>query len=76
MWMDRIRRVIERNDRHGFELMGQYNNPIWHQMSVVDDCILVENWLAAPGKLRTAVLNRIRPGHSGQEAMMGVSNYF
>ena len=25
-WMDRLRRVVERNDRHGFELMGPYTN--------------------------------------------------
>ena len=27
-WMDRLRRVIERNDRHSFELMGRYTNPL------------------------------------------------
>ena len=53
-WMDRLRRVVERNDRHGFELMGPYTNPLWHQMSVVDDCLLVDNRLAVPEKLRQA----------------------
>ena len=28
MWMDRLRRVVERNDRHGFELMGPCTNPL------------------------------------------------
>ena len=42
-WMDRLRRVIERNDRYGFELMGPYTKPLWHQLSVFDDCILVDN---------------------------------
>ena len=51
-WMDRLRRVIERNDRHSFELMGPYTNPLWHQLSVVDDCILVDNRLAAQGSCR------------------------
>ena len=27
MWMDRLRPVIERGDRQGFELMGPYTNP-------------------------------------------------
>ena len=27
-WMDRLRRVMERNDRHGFELMGPFTNPL------------------------------------------------
>ena len=74
-WMDRLRRVVERNDRHGFELMGIYTNPLWHQMSVVDDCLLVDNRLAVPEKLRQAVLRRLHQGHPGQEAVLEVSNY-
>ena len=27
-WMDRLRRVIERGDKQGFELMGPYTNPL------------------------------------------------
>ena len=74
-WMDRLRKVVERNDRHGFELMGPYTNPLWHQMSVVDDCLLVDNRLAVPEKLRQSVLRRLHQGHPGQEAMLEVSNY-
>ena len=74
-WMDRLRRVIERNDRYSFELMGPYTNPLWHQLSVVDDCILVDNRLAVPEQLRLAVLKRIHRGHPGQEAMLDVSKY-
>ena len=37
VWIDRLRRVIERNDRAGFELMGPYTNPPWNQLFVVDD---------------------------------------
>ena len=74
-WMDRLRRVSERNDRYSFELMGPYTNPLWHQLSVVDDCILVDNRLAVPEQLRLAVLKRIHRGHPGQEAMLDVSKY-
>ena len=73
--MDRLRRVVERNDRQGFELMVPYTNPLWHQMSVVDDCLLVDNRLAVPDKLRQAVLRRLHQGHPGQEAMLEVSSY-
>ena len=69
-WTDRLRRVIERNYRNSFELMGPYTNPLWHQLSVVDDCILVDNRLAVPGQLRQAVLKRIHCGHPGQETML------
>ena len=74
-WMDRFRRVIERNDRHSFELMGPYTNSLWHQMTLVDECILVDNRLVVPCQLRPAVLKRIHRGHPGQEAMLNVSNY-
>ena len=47
-WMNRLRKVIERKDRHSFELMGRYTSSLWHQMSVVDDCIIVDGRLAAP----------------------------
>ena len=75
VWMDRLRRVIERKDRAGFELMGPYTNPLWNQLSVVDDCILVDNRIAVPAQLRQAVMKRIHRGHPGQEAMIDVSNY-
>ena len=74
-WMDRLWRVIERKDRHSFELMGPYTNSLWHQMSVVDVCIVVDGRLAVPGQLRPAVLKRIHRGHPGQEAMLDVSRY-
>ena len=74
-WMDRLRRVIERGDKQGFELMGPYTNPLWSQMAVQDDCILVNNRLAVPVQLRQAVLKRIHRGHPGQEAMLGAAQY-
>ena len=36
-WMDRLRRVVERGDKHGFELMGPYTNSLWSQMAGQDD---------------------------------------
>ena len=68
--MDRLRRVVKRNDRHNFELMGPYTNRLWHQLSLVDDCILVDNRLEVPVKLRQAVLARIHQGHSGQDMVL------
>ena len=44
-------------------------------MSVVDDCILVDSWLAVPGQLRPVVLKRIHLGDPGQEAILDVLNY-
>ena len=58
-----------------FELMGQYTNPLWQQLGVVDDCILVNDRLAVPCQLRSAVLKRTHRGHLGQEAMLNVTHY-
>ena len=55
--------------------MGPYTNPLWHQLSVVDDCILVDNRLTVPRQLRQAVFRRVHRGHPGQEAMLDVSRY-
>ena len=74
-WMDRLRRVIERGVKQGFELMGPNKNLLWSQMAVQDDCILVNNRLVVPLQLRQAVLKRVHRGHPGQEAMLGVSHY-
>ena len=71
VWMDRLRSVIERKHRAGFELMGPCTKPLF----VVDDCILVDNRLAFPVQLRPAVMKRIHRGHPGQEAMIDVSSY-
>ena len=70
-WMDRLRLMIERGDKQ----MGPYTNPLWSQMAVQDDCVLVNNRLAVPVQLRQAVLKGIHRGHPGQEAMLGVSQY-
>ena len=59
--------MLERNDRHSFELMGPYTSLLWHQKSVVDDYTLVDSrLLAVPGQLRHAVLKRIHRDHPGQ----------
>ena len=55
--------------------MGPLTNPLWSQMAVQDDCILVNIRLAVPLQLRQAVLKRIHRGHPGQEAMLGVLQY-
>ena len=73
--MDRLGRVIEQKDRHSFELMGPCTKSLCYQMSVVEDCIVVDERLAVPGQLRPAVLKRIHRDHPGQEAMLDVSRY-
>ena len=74
-WMNRLRRIIEQGDKQGFELMGPYTNPLWSQIVVQDECILVDNRLAVPVQLRQAFLKRLLQGHPGQEAILWVSRY-
>ena len=59
-----LRHVIERIDQQGFDLMVRYTNSLWSQMSVIDDCILVDNRLAVPGQLRPAVIKQTQPRSS------------
>ena len=74
-WLDRVRRVIGRGEKQAFEMMGPYMKPLLNQMSVTDDCILVDNRLAVPVALRSAVRKRFHRGHPGQEAMLSLWNY-
>ena len=60
-WMDRLRRMAERNDRQGFEMMGPYTNPLWHQMSVIDDCLLVDNRFCSPREVETSCASATSP---------------
>ena len=64
--MEMLRRVIEGDHRHSFELLGPFTNPLGHQMSFVDDCIIVDNRLAVPCQLRPAVLKQIQRSQPGQ----------
>ena len=73
--MDRLRRVIGREEKQEFKLMGPFTNPRWSQIAVRDVCIHMKDKLPVPLQLRQAVLKRIHRGHPGQEAMLGVSQY-
>ena len=55
--------------------MSPYTNQLWNQLSVVDDCILVDNRLAVLAQLRPAVMKRTHTGHPGQDAMLDASNH-
>ena len=67
--------IVSKGSEIEHELMGPYTNPLWSQMAVQDDCILVNNRLAVPVQLRQAVLKRIHRGHPGHEAMLGAAQY-
>ena len=41
----------------------------------LDDCILINDRLAVPCQLRSAVLKQLYRAHPGQEAMLNVSHY-
>ena len=56
--MNRPRRSEEREDKQGFQLTGTYTNPRWNQIAIVDDCILVDNYLAVPGRATSGPKNK------------------
>ena len=55
-WMDRLKRVIERGEKPGFYSIGPHTDPLWNQMALQDDCVLVDNRLAVAVQLRPTVL--------------------
>ena len=47
----------------------------WTKAAVVNKCVLIDNKLAIPEQLRSAILIRLHRSHPGQAAMMDASEY-
>ena len=61
---------------------GQYSKKLWAYMAqfwkkaaVVNNCVLIDNKLAIPEQLRSAVLIRPHRSHPGQAAKMDASEF-
>ena len=54
-----MKRAILDNDVQSFSKQGVYISQFWPIASVVDNCILIDNKLAIPFKLRSAILTRL-----------------
>ena len=74
-WMETLRIVVERGDNQGFELMGPYTNPLWNQLAVIVNFMLVDKRLAVSMQLHPAVMKRTLKGNPDQEVLLGVSQY-
>ena len=58
-----MKRAILDNDVQSFSKQGVYISQFWPITSVVDNCILIDNKLAIPFKLRSAILARLHQSH-------------
>ena len=47
----------------------------WTKAAVVNNCVLIDNKLAIPEQLRSAILIQLHRSHPGQAAMMDASEY-
>ena len=70
-----MKKAILDNDVHSFSKQGLYVAQFWPVASVGDNCILIDNKLAIPFKLRSAILTRLQQSHPGQQAMIEASEY-
>ena len=70
-----MKRAIQDNDVQSFSKQGVYISQFWPIASVVDNCILIDNKLAIPFKLRSAILTRLHQSHPGQQAMIEAAEY-
>ena len=65
-----MKRAILDKDVQSFSKQGLYVVQFWPVASMVDTCILIDNKLAIPIKLRSAILTRLHRSHPGQQAMI------
>ena len=63
------------NDVQPFSKQGLYVAQFWPVASVKDNCILIDNKLPIPFKLRSAILTRLHRSHPGQQAMIEAADY-
>ena len=54
---------------------GAYIAQFWTKAAVVNNCVLIDNKLAIPEQLWSAILIRLHRSHPGQAAMMHASEY-
>ena len=70
-----MKRAILDNDVQSFSKQGVYIAQFSPIESVVDNCILIDNKLAIPFKLQSAILTRLHRSHPGQQAMIEAAEY-
>ena len=70
-----MKRAILDNDVQFFSKQGLYVAQFWPVASVVDSCILIDNKLAIPFKLRSAILTQLHRSHPGQQAMIEAAEF-
>ena len=70
-----MRTAIINKDVQSFNKLGAYMAQFWPKAAVVNNCVLIDNKLAIPEQLRSAILTRFHRSHPGQAAMMDASEY-
>ena len=68
-----MRTAIINKDVQSFNKLGAYMAQFWTKAAVVNNCVLIDNNLAIPEQLRSAILTRLHRSHPGQAAMMDAS---
>ena len=64
-----MKRAVLHNDVQTFSKQGLYIAQFWPIASVGDNCILIDNKLTIPFKMRAAILTRLHRSHHEQPAL-------
>ena len=70
-----MKRAILDSDIQSFSKQGLYIALFWSVASVVDNCILIDNKVALPFKLWSAILTQLHRSHPGQQARIEAAEY-
>ena len=70
-----MRTAIINKDVQSFNKLRANMAQFWTKAAVVNNCVLIENKLAIPEHLRSAILTRLHRSNPGQAAMMDASEY-
>ena len=66
-----VRTAIINKDVQSFNKLGAYMAQFWTKAAVVINCVLIDNKLAIPEQLRSAILIRLHRSHPGQASIYG-----
>ena len=70
-----MRTAIINKDVQSFNKLGAYMAQIWTNAAVVNNCVLLDNNLAIPEQLRSAILSRLHRSHpetGGNDGRLGL----
>ena len=70
-----MKRALINRDYEGFCRIDAYLKSFWQCAAAVDGCVVVDNRIAIPSRLKKPLLARLHRSHAGQLAMVDAAQY-